>query len=525
MKTIILSVLSMLFSVTASAQATTIAKPSPQLTPVSKVTADKHGIIRDQPEGEYRIYVRDGGATYATIFFIKESQAGIVEEVVFSEDGKTCWLKNIVSHATTYTWVEGSVEGNTITVPLGQMVHWFDDGNYGMRLARVKVDGDINKYTVDTKGSVTFTIDGDKLILNGTSGDPDASVFDGLGLVYTDSYDGEWSYYLDYETVLTYLDEKPVTPPADLETEAFSMENEDYGHLMEVGFYGNDVYMRKVTESKLADSWIRGYKEDGKVVFPAQMAGIGGAFAFYFCGIDGVKEENEYGGYSWKYEWPGSDLVFDYDEETRTFTTPQTLMLTTSLNANDGRGEIFHSPKLRPYEEHAGTPSDPSVIAFVEYAGGALNVAMFVVPLVDTEGRFMDPEKLSYRLFVDDDEPYILYPDEYEALTEPMEEIPYLYSDRKGTIIEKAYGLYVYQTGFDRFGIQSIYRGGGEEHQSNIGYWYFNEPDGIQQIENGNEGASRPEQFDLQGRRVGVNHKGLVITRMNDGRVVKSVQR
>jgi len=217
--------------------------------------------------------------------------------------------------------------------------------------------------------------------------------------------------------------------------------------------------------------------------------------------------------------------VFDYDEATGEFTTTQTLLLNTTFDGNDGRGEIFHMPRLRPYEEHAGTPKDPSVLYYQTYGNGAFSIAMFDVPLQDTEGRFMDPKKLSYRLYIDDDEPYILYPDEYKGITEEMEEIPYLFNDKRGTIVERAYGIYVYQSGFDRFGIQTIYRGGGEEHRSNIGYWYFNEPDGIQQIENGNEGASRAELFDLQGRRVGANHKGLVITRMNDGRVVKSVQR
>jgi hypothetical protein len=117
-----------------------------------------------------------------------------------------------------------------------------------------------------------------------------------------------------------------------------------------------------------------------------------------------------------------------------------------------------------------------------------------------------------------------LYPDEYEALTEPMEEIPYLYSDRKGTIIEKAYGLYVYQTGFDRFGIQSIYRGGGEEHMSNICYWNFNEPDHVDGIANVQD-AKPVASYDMTGRQVEQVRKGFSITRMSDGRVVKTIRK
>lgn len=524
MKKYIFSLFMLLSTTISFAQSVNKPVENRKFAPISKVTADEHGIIREQPDGEYRIYVREGRATYANLYFIDEPQSGIVEEVVFSYDGKKAYFKNILSHATTYTWVEGNVNGNTITVPLGQMVYWFENDNYGMRLARVKVKGSINSYTVDTKGSITFTIDGDKLILNNTSGNKDETTYDALGLVYTGAYEGEWSYYLDYETVLTYAHELPVTPPENLVTQTYSMENQTYGHLLQVGFDGNDVYMQNVTENKLPQSWMKGTIKDGKIVFPAQCAGIGGAFMYYFCGINGERVPQEGGGYTWNYEWPAGDLICDYDPETRSFSTDQTLFLMTSLNANDGRGEIFHMPRYRPYEEHAGTPQDPKVTAYVVYANGALNIAMFEVPLQDTEGRFMDPEKLSYRLFVDDDEPYILYKDEYKNIEEDMEEIPYLFSDKKGTIVEKAYGIYIYQTGFDRFGIQTIYRGGGEANFSNISYWYFNEDDAVEGIVSG-EKTVPVARYDVTGRRIGDNHRGLVLTRMSDGKVVKTIDK
>lgn len=498
MKKLLLSFLAVFCVATAFAQDVNRPLESKKFAPVPKVVADSHGIITEQPEGDYRIYVREGMATYASIYFRDEAQDGIVEELVFSEDGKKVWFKNICSHASTYTWVEGSVSGNTITLPLGQMVYWNDEWGYGMRLARVNVKGAINEYSVETTGNMTFTIDGDKITLNGTSGNKEETVYDGLGLVYTDAYEGEWSYYLDYETVLNYVAELPVTPPAGLKTEMYSMENQNYGHLLRLGFYGSDVYVQHATESKLPNAWMKGTIEDDKVIFPAQCAGIGGAFMYYFSGLNGERVEDGAGGYTWNYEWPAGDLIFDYDEATKTFSTNQTLFMTTSLNANDGRGEILHQPRLRPYEEHAGTPRDPKVIYYQTYGQNVFSIAMFEVPLQDTNGNFMDPSKLSYQLFVDDDEPYTLYRDEYPNLTEDMDEVPYLFNDGKGTIVEKAYGIYIYQSGFDRLGIQSIYRGGGEEHRSNIGYWYFN-TDGVSSA---SLDARHASTYDLSGRRV-----------------------
>ena len=57
MKTYLLSLFALLFAATASGQTVNRPVENMQLAPLSKVTADKHGIIRDQPDGDYRIYV------------------------------------------------------------------------------------------------------------------------------------------------------------------------------------------------------------------------------------------------------------------------------------------------------------------------------------------------------------------------------------------------------------------------------------------------------------------------------------
>ena len=460
--------------------------------PLAKVQADQHGIIRDQPEGELRTYTREGQATYVSLYFRDDTQTGIVTDAVFTEDGQKVYIKNIVSHAATGTWVEGSISGNTITIPLGQMVYWWDkDENgktYGMKLARVKVKGSINVQLAEKTG-----------------------------------------FSIDYETVMTRVWDMPVTPPDDLMVELYSLENEKSGHLVRVGFSGDDVYVQGVSENNLPAAWMKGTISGSKLVFPAQCAGQGGSFLLYFCGAPGEYVEGDDGYYSWIYDWSDGSMTFDYDAETRSFRTDQTIFLSNSKTSFE-RGEVFHAPLFRPFVEQPATPADPSVVAFItdyfEMAG--LNIAMFDVPLHDTEGRFMDPAKLSYRLYCDDDEPFILYTDEYKYITQDMEEVPYLFSDRNRYIYEKAYALYVFQTGFDRFGIQSIYRGGGEEHRSNISYWYFNDETGIRNVQDDSLEQFDPSQveiFDLQGRRIGANQKGLVISRLPNGRVVKTIRR
>ncbi len=489
--------------------------------------ANTHGIITEQPEGELRHYTRSGGATYAPIYFIAELQDGISAEVVFSPDGTKAYFKNIISHAATGSWVEGNVSGNTITIPLGQTVYWFDDGNYGMQLARVKVNGTITDYTVSTRGSITFTIDGNDLILNDTSGNPDNNTFNGIGLVYTTPYAGEWSYYLDYGTVLTFKDVNAVTPPDNLQPMTYSMEYENSGHLVGVGFDGNDVYVQGVSQSYIPRAWMKGKLEGDKITFPLQYGGTLSTYLLYFCGADEEYKLTGTGYYDWVYNWTDGSATFTYDAETQSFQTNQALLVNSSDEAVD-RSEKYHAPLFRPFTEQPATPADPSISGVIDmyFPTTGFNIVMLNVPLKDTEGRFLNPSKVSYQLYFDNDEPFTLYQDEYRYLPEPIDEIPYLFASPE--MSEAFSRSNIYETGFDRFGVQTIYRGGGEEHRSNIGYHYFT-GDGIKATDAG-KGKGEDEYYDLSGRKLpdgklanGKMH-GLVIKRTPDGRVIKQVR-
>ncbi|MBQ7461484.1 MAG: hypothetical protein IJS63_04410 [Bacteroidaceae bacterium] len=492
------------------------------------VTRDAHGIIREQPEGIHRLYMRSGGATYAPIYFQTVTQDGIATEMVFSEDGTKAYFKNIISHAATDTWVEGNVSDGKITVPLGQLVYWFD-GGYGLQLALVEVKGNITTYTSKSTGSVTFTMQGNDLYLEGTSANPDETTYVGLGLTYTGQYNGEWSYYLDYETVLTYKDVTIVDVPKDLETSVYSMEYEQSGHLVNVGFKDNDVYVQGISENNIPNAWWKGTVQgDGKLVFPLQFAQVYSTYLLYFCGADFQGETTADGGTTWNYLWTDGSATFDFDREAGSFSSQQAVFIN---NADDHveRGEIFRAPRFRPYTEKAGTPSDPSIYTYIDYFDLAgFSIMMPIVPLLDTEGNFMDPSKVSWQIFVDDDEPFTLYPDEYKYLTEAIDEIPYLYTPEqqvkfsRSYIYEKAYGIYIFETGFRRIGVQTIYRGGGEEHRSNIGWHYFG-GDAVHSIA-ADDPSGEMQHFDISGRRVNNNHRGITITRLPDGRVLKQLR-
>lgn len=522
MKYYSLLVAALFCAVTSFAQSEAPVKHFPALAPAA---ADNHGIITEQPEGTTHLYVRSGKATYAPLYFQDDSQDGILAELVFSEDSTTVWFKNFVSHAATGTWVKGTIHGDTITVPLGQMVYWFDDGNYGMQIARVKVAGNINSPTVSTKGNVTFLIKDNDLYLQDTSGDTETTTYDGIGLVYTGQYANEWAYYLDYETVMHFKDVTPVTPPADLQTKPYSMEYQSTtglqtGNLVKVGFYDQDVYIQGVSHDNLPEAWLKGTVSSDKIVFPMQYAGHMASFMLYFCGGDAYYDSE---AYDWKYVLGDGSATFAFDQRTMSFSTQQ-MLASNSAEDHIDRIEAYLQPTFRPFTERAATPATPSVRYFQNM--GKFNILMLDLPLKDTEGRFIDPDKVSYRLYVDNDEPFILYPDEYKGLTEPLEEVPYFFpadklaSYSRSYIYERGYAIYIFQSGFDRIGVQTIYRGGGEENRSEIGYSVVN---GINDVSSQN--STPVQHFDLTGRLVSEGHKGLTITRTANGRIVKHYQR
>ena len=253
-------------------------------------------------------------------------------------------------------------------------------------------------------------------------------VITGLGLTYTDQYEGEWSYYLDYETVYRQVDDVPVTPPEGVVTERYSLTHGIYGHFVDVAFVRGDVYIKGVSDDYVPDAWIRGTidEEANKIYFPRQVAGSYQVYLFYFIGADMEKVNDYYGGqYTYTFNPDSTGIVFDYDPATRSFWTERGLVVNNAKDSLD-RFERFPKATFRPYTEKAGTPSAPSILQLDDrfWANGyKVSMMAMEVPVSDEEGNFMDPSKLAYRLYVDDDEPYNIYKDEYPDI--PVDEIDY----------------------------------------------------------------------------------------------------
>ena len=144
---------------------------------------DQPEVIKEKPAGTETVYKRVSGKMFAvqngklSIFDIaklaeNDQPAGDLT-VITAADGKTVYLKYVLSYASFIKddqaggWVKGTKNGNTITVPAGQYILYgeFEDGEYGIRVGYLELKG--NNFEV-LNDDITFTIDGNTAVLNGT---------------------------------------------------------------------------------------------------------------------------------------------------------------------------------------------------------------------------------------------------------------------------------------------------------------------------------------------------------------------
>ena len=311
-------------------------------------------------------------------------------------------------------------------------------------------------------------------------------------------------------------------------------DSNDYGHAIEVGFDGNDIYIGGLSE-KIPAAWIKGSINGDEVTFEGRqyMGAALGSHQYLMIaeyGLDEYGEETTV--------LTDEPAIFKYDAEARTLTPADEKILLINGSLKD----VYF---LERYEEitmyYLGqfTPAMPKNPEYLFSAGydpyDGYGVFEFTLPLVDTDGKLLDAGSYVYNIYVDN-ELFTLYPDEYTAIADTYDEltnIPYNYTDSWDIEVDGSnHGLYYYMEGFETLGVQAIYTVDGITNKSalvnyNIETGETNEidPAGISAIMASKEVTS-VEYYDLTGRKLDNPTTGLVIKRTtySDGSV-KSIKR
>lgn len=236
---------------------------------------------------------------------------------------------------------------------------------------------------------------------------------------------------------------------------------EEYKIPVFVAIDGNDVWVQGVAQD-IPDKWIKGTLDGNKVTFPTGQHI--GTYPFWL----------------WEFEYflagygnnGMEDIVMNYDAEAGKLTmeSPEYWMINAAWLVPDPN-LYFSDVSITKVLDVAATPAQP------EITNASLNsfypYISFAIPTEDVDGNPILTGKLYYRFFSETEHevsPIVLSPNEYTMLSEEMTEIPYNFTDD--------YDIYNYElylnmdfSEWNKIGIQSIYRGGGEEKTSEISWF------------------------------------------------------
>ena len=277
---------------------------------------DEHGIITAPAEGELKYYTREGYAYYYNSGWKVTSQGGHAE-VIECADG-TVYFKNPVSRLTYGSYIKGTKNGNTITVPAGQPILY--DASYDATIdvkkgAFVSGTGFVPN---EEQSDIVFTVNGNTLTLEGTS----SSTYEVLGGFWSDDNSMQSG---DAETILTYDPEytpastDPIVAPAGLVTETWNTKIDGVVSTATIGFDNNDVYVKGLF-ADYPDAWIKGTIDGTTVTFAKlQFVGTYQSYNIWASGVDQVNNKL-------------ADFVMTYDAAAKTLTGSDLL-----LNAADDK--------------------------------------------------------------------------------------------------------------------------------------------------------------------------------------------
>ena len=280
-----------------------------------------------------------------------------------------------------------------------------------------------------------------------------------------------------------------------------------------VGFDGDDVYIQGLC-AYITDAWVKGTRSGSTIIIPAgQYYGayetFFGDFDMYFGGCD---EEGNL-----------LDVHFSISDDEKTLTA-QEWVITNSEKDEAAPYEILTALVLTKAVEKEATPANPSVSDFSDYdAEDGYGMVVVEIPTTDTNGEPMLVDKLSYVLYVDENgtiSPYTFDASLYEVLTESISEVPFTLDDDWDFDVDGEMvwiSLNSETATYTRIGVQSIYRGMGIEHKSDI-VWYTIDRDGTA-IKGVSTDEGKSTVYNLAGQRVEKAQKGIYI--VNGKKVVK----
>lgn len=484
--------------------------------------SEGNGPITSVP-GEKVQYIADGNAwTNYMGFLIMQLQFTLLTDICI--DGTDVYIKDPISQFAANTYMKGTLEGDKITCTFPQVIYQEANSEgvledyYVTRLNGTLVDTDWGttwEYEIpETDNQITYTLIDGRWVMEPS----DYSVI--IGLVDDEGY---WYGYGDCDVVYQVFDKTPIDAPQGLETEEWALTADGDGHIVNIGFIDDEVYIQGIS-TYIPDAWVKGKVEGDNIVLEqAQYMGFyesqAGSYLAFLLGVEMLTDSD--------YEIL-PEIVMSYDAANKVIKYDETLFVNSSI-AFVRYLEMYSEPIIRWQPvDFAPIPEHVTITVYQAYndAYGYM-AARFILPNVTPEGYIFSTDNLYWRLFLDD-EVYEFDEEIYGELPAGQTEVPYDYfapmADIYGSGPEKTFFLYT--EGFETFGIQALNKTSDKTYYSEVTIYNvitdeitYGPAVRVNEIISGD--VVNVEYFNINGQRISNPENGIFVKRsvMSNGSV------
>ena len=510
------------------------------------------------PDGELKTYKRSGQYLYVKNGYLYRGFQTDKVDIIYADDN-VVYIKNVLCGAKNYFgddfWVQGTIndERTQITVPLGQSVYMSGDEGAEVILGfgSTADAGDGVSYSIDENMTqAVYAINGDRITFLGTSGLNSSNSYAATGLMAYWSDDDSWTGFIECNTVLTQgtpiaAPEVITSIPEGCQVVTYAYRGESMHANWMAGWsmshavskidvaydeYGNVYIHNPLWRFNQCDTWVKGTfdRETGIISIPtgqylawSDKLGYGVQLKWGSTHVEenGMDQNNN----------PQYELRYSVDEYTRQICyqvdgnklyligaegdshaafpynyEATSVIAVYSDNQMMDVMEYGISATELPEDVIWGVPEMPTAYDFwcdgyyyYEPSWGYFN---FMLPEYDVNGNYLDPEYLSYSIYVEDSM-LDFSPDIYPVLSEWTNEITYdVWSQNDYFGYEFAQ---IYECWYDHYmiGIQAHYTVNGEKYSSDISYSYIPQITGTTELRD-SKPVSSVRYYNVMGQEI-----------------------
>lgn len=444
-------------ALTATAQQKTYRFNTPAKAAESiKMQTEPNGF--EHPEGQLDVYRMSFGDQF---FYQGGSYAkmkGAASNVVFQGDD-TVWLYNLAP-TSYFGWAKGERKGNEISVPM-------------QKIGELSLTGDeadtrevwIRTMTSDDQGYINLSSEPYKLVIKDDSiCSADTAVWlatflvkDNKGMLFC----LDRMYQMAKET-----DTKLYAAPEGAEQQPYVFQytdewlNTKYS-LGTIARSGNDVYMRGFVPS-CPKVWIKGELDSSgkKLTVAPGIQFLGSESGLIYDYVGGVMLSDGYN------VTPCDALTFNVSDDMSNMEVMQGGHILVFNRVTEELKDMYAEINIKKYG--GDVPATPSAVNKITVESGYGDMISFRLPLCDVNGNYINPEKVTWRVYLDD-QLYSFTPEEYTDLKESTSELPFKISTKYDFYYNDNFNyqqFYIYDRTWDHIDIQAIYTVDGVRHES-----------------------------------------------------------